>query len=233
MGTTSDNNDKSLLGLRFFSVQSSSMSRSNNGADESIYFDKGDVIIVKTVESALEIVEGDVITFTSLNKDSYGKTISHKVRQVHLTTSGQVLGYTTYGINTNSNDEVMVLPETVIGKYVGKLPQAGDFFAFIRTQQGYYLSILIPGLLLLVYFSVKLGKGFEKQKIKELEKTIDELNGKIKSLENGGGYAPLYSNDTNRLLYGWSEPDKQDDQKKKKKKNTTNQSNNSDYFTRF
>ena len=220
MGTTSDDNDKSLFGVRFLAVQSSSMSKSGNGADESIHFDKGDVIIIKAVESVQEISEGDVITFTSLNKESYGKTITHKVRQVHLNATGQVLGYTTYGINTNSNDEVMVLPETIIGEYVGKIPQAGDFFAFIRTPQGYYLSILLPGLLLLVYFSVKLGKGYEKQKVKELEKTVEELRDELNRVGGVGNYVHSSENETYRLLYGWAEPEKQDnaDLKKKNKK---------------
>ena len=66
---TFDKNDRSLFGIKFFIVQTDSMSPSENNEGDKITFSSGDVVIIKELEPAekKELVAGDVISFISQN----------------------------------------------------------------------------------------------------------------------------------------------------------------------
>ena len=151
-------NGKSLFGYKMLIVASDSMKRSTLSKQEPIYFDAGDIVIIKATKDGREYKAGDVISFISYNKDSYGKTLTHKIRKVNYSATGTVISYTTYGINTGVNDSAVVVPDTVIGKYAGKFPKLGNLFAYLKTQRGYYTSILIPSVFAIIFFSIKIGK---------------------------------------------------------------------------
>ena len=63
-----------------------------------------------------------------------------------------------------TNDEKVVEPEYILGKYTGKLPGVGNFFAFVKSTPGYIVCILVPFLLLILYNGVNVIRLFRQYK---------------------------------------------------------------------
>jgi signal peptidase I len=169
---TFDRNDRNLFGIRFYVVLTDSMSPSKNNKEDKVHFDAGDIVLIKNVKNKAALKEGDVIAFVSKNKPSFGETVTHKIRRVEKTDDGKIIGYTTYGTNTGVDDDVIVQPEFVIGKYAGKLPNIGHFFAFLKTTPGYIVCILVPFLLLITWQgvnTVRLFKQYRKEQMADIE----------------------------------------------------------------
>ena len=167
--TTVDKNDRSIFGVKFYIVQTDSMSLSENNKDMDVHFNAGDIVIIKNVEDPKSLQAGDVIAFMSTNSVSYGETVTHMIREVKKTEDGKVLGYVTYGTNTGVNDEALVEPEYVLGVYTGKLPGVGNFFAFVKSTPGYIVCILVPFLLLILYNGVNVIRLFRKYRREQME----------------------------------------------------------------
>ena len=167
--TTVDRNDRSIFGVKFYIVQSDSMSLSENNKDMDVHFNAGDIVIIKNVDDPRALQAGDVIAFMSTNSVSYGETVTHMIREVKKTEDGKVLGYVTYGTNTGTDDEALVEPEYVLGIYSGKLPGVGRFFAFVKSTPGYIVCILVPFLLLILYNGVNVIRLFRKYKREQME----------------------------------------------------------------
>lgn len=169
---TFDRNDRNLFGIRFYVVLTDSMSPSENNKEDKIHFDAGDIVLIKNVKNKAALKEGDVIAFVSKNSSSFGETVTHKIRRVEKTDDGKIIGYTTYGTNTGVDDDVIVQPEFVIGKYAGKLPNIGHFFAFLKTTPGYIVCILVPFLLLISWQgvnTVRLFKQYRREQMADIE----------------------------------------------------------------
>ena len=162
--TTVDKNERSVFGFRFYIVTSDSMSPSDNNADLDVHFNAGDIIISKKLKDLSELKAGDVISFISMNSDNYGETVTHMIREVKTNESGRTVGYVTFGTNTGADDESLVEPDCVLGKYVGKLPKVGSFFAYVKTTPGYIVCILVPFLLLILYNGVNVIRLFKQYK---------------------------------------------------------------------
>ena len=178
-------NGRPILGHRLLIVESYSMTLPDATSDEPIHFTKGDLIVIQDVSDFSTVKVGDVITFVSYNTETKGKTISHKVRSVRTSTSGAILGFETYGINTGASDEVIVDPSTVIGKYVFKIPALGNLFSFFKQPAGYFTSILIPCVLLIIFFSIKIGKIIAKRELAEqYDRELTKLDGRVTDLES-------------------------------------------------
>ena len=167
--TTVDRNDRSIFGVKFYIVQTDSMSKSELNADMDVHFNAGDIVIIKNVEDNRALQAGDIIAFMSTNSVSYGETVTHMIREVKKTEEGKVLGYVTYGTNTGTDDEALVEPEYVLGAYSGKLPGVGNFFAFVKSTPGYIVCILVPFLLLILYNGVNVIRLFRKYKREQME----------------------------------------------------------------
>ena len=167
--TTVDRHDRSILGVKFYIVQTDSMSLSENNKDLDVHFDAGDIVIIKNVKDNRALQAGDVIAFMSTNSVSYGETVTHMIREVKKTSDGKVIGYVTYGTNTGTDDEALVEPEYVLGIYTGKLPLVGKFFAFVKSTPGYIICILVPFLLLILYNGVNVIRLFRKYKREQME----------------------------------------------------------------
>lgn len=159
---TVNKNDRNIFGYKFLIVQTDSMSPSEKNADDDIHFRAGDIIIIKEVENAWALQPGDVISFTSFSEVSYMETVSHMIYEVKKDGNGKVVGYVTYGTNTGAIDEAVVEPEYILGKYTGKLPGVGHFFAFIKSTPGYIVCILVPFLLLILYYGVDVVRLFKR-----------------------------------------------------------------------
>ncbi len=153
-----EKNGKELFGHKFLIVASDSMSKSIKSENEKIFFNSGDIVIIKTKIDVGALKEGDVISFFSENPDSYAKTLTHKIRSIKTSKDGGLVGFETYGINTGVSDVTLVRPENILGVYSTKIVGVGNIFSFLKTPQGYYLSVLTPLILFIVYFSVKIGK---------------------------------------------------------------------------
>lgn len=167
--TTVDRNDRSIFGVKFYIVQTDSMSLSENNKDMDVHFNAGDIVIIKNVDNPRALQAGDIIAFMSTNSVSYGETVTHMIREVRKTEDGKVLGYVTYGTNTGTDDEALVEPEYVLGAYSGKLPGVGNFFAFVKSTPGYIVCILVPFLLLILYNGVNVIRLFRKYKREQME----------------------------------------------------------------
>ena len=167
--TTVDRNDRSIFGVKFYIVQTDSMSLSENNKDMDVHFNAGDIVIIKNVDDPRALQAGDIIAFMSTNSVSYGETVTHMIREVRKTEDGKVLGYVTYGTNTGTDDEALVEPEYVLGAYSGKLPSVGNFFAFVKSTPGYIVCILVPFLLLILYNGVNVIRLFRKYKREQME----------------------------------------------------------------
>ena len=165
---TVDRNDRSILGVKFYIVQTDSMSLSELNADLDVHFNAGDIVIIKNVKDARALQAGDIISFMSTNSVSYGETVTHMIREVKRNQDGKVLGYVTYGTNTGVDDEALVEPEYVLGAYAGKLPGVGKFFAFVKSTPGYIVCILVPFLLLILYNGINVIRLFRKYKREQM-----------------------------------------------------------------
>lgn len=164
--TTVDRNDRSIFGVKFYIVQTDSMSKSENNKDMDIHFNAGDIVLIKDLSDneKAELKAGDVIAFLSTNSVNYGETVTHMIREVKYNDEGKIVGFVTYGTNTGTNDEKVVEPEYILGKYTGKLPGVGNFFAFVKSTPGYIVCILVPFLLLILYNGVNVIRLFRQYK---------------------------------------------------------------------
>ena len=161
--------DTSLFGYKLYIVLSDSMKQE---------FEVGDIAVSKEVDASLK--EGDIITFKSIDPESYGEVFTHKIR--NITTYKGNLAYTTYGTTTNKNDEYPVLAKDVIGQYAFRLPKMGYFFQFLKTPLGYLTIIFIPMLLLLIMQLFSFFRLVRKLKVEQQEE-LEALEAKIQELK--------------------------------------------------
>lgn len=158
--STFDRADRNIFGYKAFIVLSDSMSATD--------FDSGDVVLVKEVDPST-LKEGDIIAYQSQNTESYGETVTHKIRKLTKDANGNP-GFITYGTTTNTDDETIVTYEFVIGKYEMSLPKVGYFFQFLKTTPGYILCIFIPFLLLILFQGINCIRVFRRYKREQMEK---------------------------------------------------------------
>ena len=172
--TTVDKQDRGLFGWKFYIVQTDSMSLSENNKDMNIHFNAGDIVIVKKVTDYKSLQPGDVISFVSTNEISYMETVTHMIRKVQLADDGRLVGFITFGTNTGVTDEAIVEPGNVLGKYTGKLPGVGNFFAFVKSTPGYIVCILVPFLLLILYNGINVIRLFRRYRSEQMESMQEE-----------------------------------------------------------
>ena len=67
----------------------------------------------------------------------------------------------------------------MLGKYVGKLPNLGTFFIFLKTTPGYIACILVPFLLLILSQGINTFNLFRKYK----KEQMDQMNAEKAQLE--------------------------------------------------
>ena len=156
--------DRNLLGYKAFIVLSDSMSATD--------FSAGDLVLSKAVDP-FTLQAGDIITFSSQNTESFGETVTHKIRTVTRDESGD-LAFVTYGTTTNTDDEALVTAPFIIGKYQTSVPKVGTFFTFLKTVPGYICCILIPFLVLIILQLINFIKIFRAYKAEQMEELHNE-----------------------------------------------------------
>lgn len=198
--TTFNSNQRTLFGYRALIVMSDSMSATD--------FSAGDLVLTRYVDPDT-LQPGDIIAYSSLDPDSYGETITHKIRSRTTSANGEP-GFVTYGTTTDTDDAIVVTYPYVLGKYTGRIPKAGSFFLFLKTTPGYIVCILLPFLLLILMEGVhciRLFKQYKSEQQTELneererlrkdrEETqrmkseLAELMSRIKDLDENSGESP-------------------------------------------
>ena len=162
--TTFNRNDRTLFGYKAYIVNSDSMAATD--------FAAGDLIFVKEVDPST-LQEGDIITYISQNSESYGETITHKIRRVTTDAEGKP-GFITYGTTTDVDDTAIVTYPYVLGKYSTHLDGVGTFFNFLKTPQGYIICIFIPFMLLILYQGINCIRLFRRYKQEQTEELENE-----------------------------------------------------------
>lgn len=157
--TTFNRNDRSLFGFKMYIVNSDSMAATD--------FEAGDLILAKEVDPST-LKEGDIITFMSQDTDSFGETITHKIRKVTTDAEGNP-GFITYGTTTNTDDEAIVTYPYVLGKYESHVPSLGTFFNFLKTTPGYFVCIFTPFMLIILYEGLRFFNLFRRYKMEQME----------------------------------------------------------------
>ena len=157
--TTFNRNDRSLFGYKMYIVNSDSMAATD--------FNAGDLILVKETDPAA-LREGDIITFMSQDTESFGETITHKIRRTTVDAEGNP-GFITYGTTTGADDDTVVTYPYILGKYQSHIPKLGTFFNFLRTTPGYFLCIFTPFMLIILYEGLKFFNLFRRYKQEQME----------------------------------------------------------------
>lgn len=157
--TTFNRNDRSLFGYKMYIVNTDSMAATD--------FNAGSLILVKEVDPAT-LKEGDIITFMSQDTDSFGETITHKIRSLTVDAEGNP-GFITYGTTTGVNDDTIVTYPYVLGKYESHIAGLGTFFNFLKTTPGYFVCIFTPFMLIILYEGIKFFNLFRRYKGEQME----------------------------------------------------------------
>lgn len=167
--TTFDRNDRKLLGYQALIVRSDSMSATD--------FNAGDLIFIKETDpSSLKI--GDIIAYQSEDTNNYGETITHKIGDVTTDADGNA-SFITYGTTTGIEDEYYVSQNQVQGQYIGKLPNVGSFFQFLKTVPGYLICILLPFMVLIMiqaFNTFRIFKQYKKEQIAALDAEKEQIS---------------------------------------------------------
>ena len=166
---TFNRNDRNIWGYKAYIVNTDSMSKTD--------FKAGDLILVKETDPST-LKAGDIITYMSQNSESFGETITHKIRKVTTDSRGNP-GFITYSTTTDQDDDTIVTYMYVLGKYEKTIPDIGTFFNFMKTPQGYILCIFVPFMLLIIYQAVNFVMVFRRYKREQLE----ELNAEKERIE--------------------------------------------------
>ena len=120
-------------------------------------FSKGDLIKIRILsedeKKTLEV--GDVITF--YQKVGQERIINtHRIKEID--SSGAYIKYTTQGDAATSDTQIEVISyNDVIGIYTGSnMAGFGNVTDFISSSTGFFIFVVIPSFLLVIYFGVKL-----------------------------------------------------------------------------
>jgi signal peptidase I len=119
----------------------------------------GSVIGVKPLQDSSSLKVGDIITFNSPIKSN--TIVTHRITEIKG--SGDFLEYVTKGDNNKTEDPIAVPKSMVIGKHSDiHIPYAGYILGFLQSKKGIALSLIIPGILLIVYNAFSLWRTFKK-----------------------------------------------------------------------
>lgn len=153
-----------FFGTAYLAVESTSMQPT---------FDMGDLIKIKTV-SAIEaenLKEGDIITFkTIIREDDKIVLNTHRIVEVIKDSEDNVVSFRTQGDNKETNstpDARLVKISDVVGVYKGKASGIGNVFLFMTTSAGFFVCVVLPTLLIVVYCAVNLVLVIRKEKKKQ------------------------------------------------------------------
>ena len=139
---------------------------------DSMYpvIESGDLIICNIAE-AEEIAEGDVISFY----DPMGNgtsVVTHRV--LEIVKEDGTLSFRTKGDNNNTEDQVLVSADNLIGIYQTRIPKVGHVAMFMQTTTGLIVCVVLP-IVLLVGYDMQRRRKYEKAQKQDTDALLAEL----------------------------------------------------------
>ncbi len=116
-------------------------------------------------EDNLEL--GDIITFDSINEDTYGMDITHRIVRKETLENGSVV-YRTKGDNNELEDTAIVPFDNIFGKVILKITNLGTFRNFLLKPLNMFFVLLVP-LLFIIVSIYYVSRQFNKTKNEEIE----------------------------------------------------------------
>lgn len=108
-----------------------------------------DAIVIKRVDDDKYNI-GDIISFASSDANYRGLTVTHRVIDKEKISLGQSL-YTTKGDNNSIEDPTKVATNSIYGRVLFKIPKIGYIQDFLSKPSNFFLCILIPALIFVLY----------------------------------------------------------------------------------
>lgn len=136
-----------------------------------------DTIIDKRVDDIKEIEIGDVITFISTSRVSQGMTVTHRVIDIINAEDGTI-NFKTKGDNNLTPDSAYVTEANILGRVIMKIPQLGRIQFFLANRGGWLLIVVIPSIIVLIRYIIKLIRLTKVQD--KVEKSIEKDKKKTK-----------------------------------------------------
>jgi signal peptidase I len=119
----------------------------------------GSVVGVKAVDDKTSLKKDDIITFYSPIKEN--TIVTHRI--IDIKGTGEFTEYITKGDNNQTEDPRPVPAQKVIGKFSGlEIPYLGYVLQFLQSKSGIALSLIIPGLILIIYNVISLWRAFSE-----------------------------------------------------------------------
>lgn len=140
-------------------------------------FEKDDMIIAKVSDENTEYKVGDIVTF-KVSIDGYDRFNSHTIVEVQKSESGSNL-YVTKGDNNELVDQELQNDASIVAVYTGTcLKGWGGPYAFLKSQTGFFIIIVIPMILFFVYQAIRVVQNiiaYNKEKaLAEANKVFSE-----------------------------------------------------------
>lgn len=110
---------------------------------------------------------GDIITFKSSDSRYSGYTITHRINNIVVSDNGKKM-FITKGDNNSIVDSEPVLMENIYGKVSIKIPFLGFLQKLLFQPFGFFLIILVPSIIFVVYNMIVYLKYIKEEK-KEME----------------------------------------------------------------
>ena len=176
-GAVNPDEPPSIFGVTPLVVLTGSMK-----GDRKDSFSEGSLIFVRDTDTE-DLREGDVITFHD-PASKKGAITTHRINEVLQ--NGDTISFKTQGDANNSEDDLAVPAESVIGKYWFHMEGMGSFAMFLQGPVGMLVFIGIPALVFLVYELLRrrLNADEQNSKTAELEAEIERLRALAKEQED-------------------------------------------------
>ena len=127
-----------------------------------------DVVVTKKIKAA-DLKEGDVITFSSADTRFLNTIITHRIIKKNYDATTKGYTFQTKGDNNNVADSALVPQNNIYGKVILKIPKLGYLQEFLASRGGWIIVILIPCLTVISFDIVKLIKGLQRKKYKNIK----------------------------------------------------------------
>lgn len=173
----SGKNEASLLGWKPYVVLSDSMQQD---------FQVGDMAVTREVEDTASLQPGDIISFESINPNSYGEVFTHRIREA--TEYEGEPAFVTYSSTTGDDDAYPALGSRVEGKLEFVIPKAGYVFDFFKSPAGYVVLVLVPLSILIglqvrnIVRLVREDREEQQRALAEEQKLVNEMEAEIERL---------------------------------------------------
>ena len=121
-----------------------------------------DAIVVKREKDEKYHI-GDIITFNSSIQNYEGQAVTHRIVDKEIDTDTSSV-YTTKGDNNSRVDPSPVKTESIYGKVLFKIPNAGSIQNFFSKPSNFFISLIIPAMLVILYDIIRIFIAMKKRK---------------------------------------------------------------------